>query len=419
MRLAPSLALLLAIAPLAGQEATKEITTSREVRGRYQVIFTHTIVAEPNGQLELRDLRGDVVITGVDGKQMVIVERIRLPVFSGGRSEQVAIEISGWLERIPADPAVYTFRTDRNRRRDISLSYSIKIPKVFNVYIRSFGGDIDLSELRGELNLKTGGGDISIAGTMGRIMIKTSGGDIDVFKASGTLDLVTSGGDIEGRKLEGNIYVKTGGGDIELIDSKGKLNSETGGGDIELRGFSGEKIRARTGGGDIELSRITATVNLMTGGGDVDVADLTGDLEVASGGGDISLRRTTGDMVLFTNHGDIIARHVHGALRARSGSGDIIVTDWNISATSKKTSLLETRNGDIRLELADHTAVEFTLTVLDTPPRYGMKQIYGNVDFSISREGGNTIGWYKPEKPLHTIELETREGSISIMQPED
>ncbi len=419
MRLAPSLALLLAIAPLAGQEATKEITTSREVRGRYQVIFTHTIVAEPNGQLELRDLRGDVVITGVDGKQMVIVERIRLPVFSGGRSEQVAIEISGWLERIPADPAVYTFRTDRNRRRDISLSYSIRIPKVFNVYIRSFGGDIDLSELRGELNLKTGGGDISIAGTMGRIMIKTSGGDIDVFKASGTLDLVTSGGDIEGRKLEGNIYVKTGGGDIELIDSKGKLNSETGGGDIELRGFSGEKIRARTGGGDIELSQITATVNLMTGGGDVDVADLIGELEVASGGGDISLRRTTGDMVLFTNHGDIIARHVHGALRARSGSGDIIVTGWNIGATSKKASLLETRNGDIRLELANNMAVEFTLTVLDTPPRYGMKQIYGNVDFSISREGGNTIGWYKPESPLHTIELETREGSISIMQPKD
>lgn len=407
--------------PLAGQQsqATKERTESKEVHGLLQVIYVHTIEAQANGQLEIKDLRGDVAITGTDAKRIQVIEKIRIRVSDLDRAKEIAEAISGRLERIPAERPVYTFHVERSRHRNVSLFYNIKVPKVFNIFVRSFGGDIDLSELEGELNVKTGGGDIALAGTSGRITIKTAGGDIDVFKAQGRIDLVTSGGDIEGRKIEGNIIVKTGGGDIELVSIKGKLVTETGGGDIELSAFDGEKLKARTGGGDIELDHIIAEVNLMTGGGDIEVRNLVGNLEVASGGGDIELRVTAGDIVLYTHSGDIQARQIEGAIRARSGSGDIDIIGWNLANATRKESLLETRNGDVRIDLTGHTPVEVKVKVLDTPPRYGEKQIFGNIDLDISREGGNTIGWYSDSNAVHTITVETQAGAITINENEE
>ena len=423
MRKVLTLAIISAL-PLMAQQtvADKELISSEDLHGLYQVVFRHTINADPGGQLELRDMYGDVIIAGTDAKKLVILEKIRINRYAPERTEEFAIRMSGWLERIPDKTPVYTFRVERRRNRrdrDISTIYTISLPKTFNIYVKSFGGDIDLSQLKGEINIKTGGGDITVDNTSGRVSISTSGGDIDVFKVGGQIDLVTSGGDIEGSKLEGKIYVKTGGGDIELVASKGILDAETGGGDIDLTDFDGTSIKAKTGGGNLELEKIKAEVNLLTGGGDINVTDLKGNIEVATGGGDIDLKRVLGDMILYTNSGDVEARTINGALRVRSGGGDIDIKDWSLANAVKNMSMLETRHGDIKISLTGKIPVSFALKILDTAPRYGMKQIYGDIEFNISREQGNTIGTYAASNPVHTIEVETRDGTITIYAAED
>ena len=412
---------LMSVLPLLAQraQAEKELISSEVVHGLFQVVFKHTIKADPGGQLELKDMFGDVVIIGTDSKILEIVEKIRVDRRVRDGSEEFATRMSGWLESIPNEQPVFTFRVARERNRNISTSYNISIPRIFNVYVKSFGGDVDLSHVKGEINIKTGGGDIAVANTSGRISIKTSGGDIDVFEAQGQIDLVTSGGDIEGRKIDGKVYMKTGGGDIELVSGKGTLEAETGGGDIEVKDFEGPSIKARTGGGDLDFARITAVLNLITGGGDIDVSNLIGNLEVATGGGDIDLKRVVGDMILYTNSGDVTAKKINGALRVRSGRGDIDIEGWLLNKAGKNKSLLETRRGDISISLAGKTAVSFALKILDTPPRYGMKQIYGNIDFDISREQGNTLGRYDAPNSVHAIEVETRDGTINIYESED
>ena len=186
-----------------------------------------------------------------------------------------------------------------------------------------------------------------------------------------------------------------------------------------MKDFEGPSIKARTGGGDLDFARITAVLNLITGGGDIDVSNLIGNLEVATGGGDIDLKRVVGDMILYTNSGDVTAKKINGALRVRSGRGDIDIEGWLLNKAGKNKSLLETRRGDISISLAGKTAVSFALKILDTPPRYGMKQIYGNIDLDISREQGNTLGRYDAPNSVHAIEVETRDGTITIYESED
>ncbi|MCH8327291.1 MAG: DUF4097 family beta strand repeat protein [Candidatus Marinimicrobia bacterium] len=413
--------ILLSMLPLQAQraQADKVLVSAEVVRNQYQVIFRHTIKADPGGQLELKDMFGDVIITGTDSGILEIVEIIRVGRYAPENTEEYASRMSGWLELIPDELPVFTFRVERRRSRYVSTSYNISIPKIFNVFVKSFGGDIDLSHVKGEINIKTGGGDITVANTSGRISIRTSGGDIEVLKAEGQIDIVTSGGDIEGRKIEGKITIKSGGGDIELISGKGTLETETGGGDIDVSDFEGPSIKARTGGGDLDFTRITAVLNLITGGGDIDVSNLIGDLEVATGGGDIDLQQAVGDIILYTNSGDVKAKKINGALRVRSGRGDITIDGWLLDKASKNKSLLETRRGDIHINLSGNVAVSIALKILDTPPRYGMQQIYGNIEFDISREQGNTLGWYDAPNSVHAIEVETRDGTITIYESKD
>lgn len=192
----------------------------------------------------------------------------------------------------------------------VDLIFEIKVPRKFEAFIYTAGGDIGLIDLTGNADLKTSGGDIDVYTCKGDYTLKTSGGDIDVQHVEGELYMSTSGGDIFTKKVTGNAEAKTSGGDISMEVSNGRVYASTSGGDIGVKLAGQNKgVILKTSGGDILLfveNDFTADLYLKTSGGDVDV-DMpnTRTISVSSskfegqlngGGAKVECRTTGGDI---------------------------------------------------------------------------------------------------------------------------
>ncbi|MDW7682039.1 MAG: hypothetical protein SCK70_15865, partial [bacterium] len=219
------------------------------------------------GNLILENVQGNVVVTTWDQKVVYISETIKMDVYTESEAKAVLDDLSTKYRQ--SDNSVFV-GSSGSRRSYMSSNFKITTPKSFNVDVGTRGGDVSVSELKG--NVKIG----------------TSGGDIKVMQIDGKVDAKTSGGDISVHKTSQNVIVKTSGGDIELIDVQGEVDAKTSGGDIEITNNKA-RVAAKTSGGTIKLTNIGAEVEAHTSGGGIVVNGSKGQLKVATSGGDIKL----------------------------------------------------------------------------------------------------------------------------------
>lgn len=422
MMLRPIILTLLICLPLAGQvpptPPVPSVPMPHRINGRYVTVITHQMEMSPLATLIMRNLRGDVDLQGTDTNQIVIEETIRVRAGSASDAEEFIRGLMGELQ--PGfDDNAYTFKVGGQTRRNVSFGYKVEVPRISNVILHSYGGDIDLADLQGDLEVKNGGGDIDLSDIAGKIRIHTGGGDIDALKIEGLVTLSSGGGDIQVRTVEGQFDIRTGGGDIDLSEGTGNFTFETGGGDIDLRNLEGPELEARTGGGDITVRAIIAKVHLITGGGDISAEELTGELEAATGGGDLDLRQIRGDMIIFTGAGDVDIRHATGAVRVNSGHGDITITGMSLDKPGQEESTITTGSGDVYVNVTNKNPVDITARIKGYSPRWGIKRIHSNRDLDFHGENNQTVGVLETEHPFHRIIIETGDGEIEIIFGED
>lgn len=392
-----------------------KILELRDYHGKFQGVVVHRLEVEPWATLMMENLSGDIVLLGTDVHRIVIEEKITIKTHDKERAQEIIEEAQGTLS-IVEKGKTYVFKAKRWGGWEVTSDYKIRIPTTFNVIVETYGGDIDLADLSGDLEAKTGGGDVALSGIQGRIKIKTGGGDIDAFKTAGQMNLISGGGDIEGRSVEGKVSVMTGGGDIEFWNGKGSLILNTGGGDIDIQNFDGTEIEARTGGGDIVFEEITANINILTKGGDICAHSIRGNAEAASSGGDLCLERIKGDAVMFTGDGDADISEITGALNVKTGSGDIVVEAMYLKQPGKNESSLVTGHGDVYVEIDTNEPVDISARILGYPLRLAVQLINSDVELDYSVENGNTIATYKTDNPYHSIHIETGDGEIEIIR---
>ena len=157
---------------------------------------------------------------------------------------------------------------------NFDVRIEIMLPKNYNTEIETSGGDITISELRGNNELHTSGGDVKLNDSEGELYVQTSGGDIVIDKQKGSSHLSTSGGDISVVKSYGDLKASTSGGDVSIQAANGKIFAKTSGGNIDLFYEGSNKgIEARTSGGRIHAklpATFKANVYLETSGGDIE-----------------------------------------------------------------------------------------------------------------------------------------------------
>jgi DUF4097 and DUF4098 domain-containing protein YvlB len=377
----PEMAEMVAMLEMQEQSQIPKILELRDYHGKFQGVVVHRMDVEPGATLIMDDLSGDIVLLGTDVHRIVIEEKVTIKTHDKERAQEIIEETRGTLSTVEKGQT-YVFKAQRWGGWEVSSDYKVRVPTTFNVIVKTYGGDIDLADLSGDLEAKTGGGDVALSGIQGRIV------------------------------------VKTGGGDIDFLNGKGSLTLNTGGGEIGIQNFEGAEIEARTGGGDILAEGITANINIMTKGGDICAHGIWGNLESASSGGDLCLERMKGDAVMFTGDGDADINGITGALKVRTGNGDIYVESMSLKQPGKKESSLLTGYGDVYVEIYTDEFVDISARILGYPPRLATQMIDSDLDLNYEVENGNTLATHKTGNPYHTIHIETGDGEIEIIRGE-
>jgi DUF4097 and DUF4098 domain-containing protein YvlB len=193
-------------------------------------IVERTFNVGPKGALDISNLSGSIVITGVPGEEIRVKAERQV---WGDDAKGIVIDAS----KTPGRVEVRTlFGRHKNKAE---VDYTVEVPYDTGVTARSLSGDIKVVKVRGELQLETTNGNIEAIGTPRLVRLKSFSGDVVVTDAGAAdgLSASTVSGDLMIKSLKARV--------VDLV---------TVSGDLTLLSTSCERAQLRTVNGNVEFS---------------------------------------------------------------------------------------------------------------------------------------------------------------------
>lgn len=134
----------------------------------------------------------------------------------------------------------------------MSFSYKVYLPEAMSTELKTLGGNVKLSGVRGNHMVRSNGGNIELSNLTGRIGAYTSGGNLNIIRCRGTIFAQSQGGDIHLKNSGGELRLKTSGGNIISTQTSGSFVARVDGGNIRAQFVEvGEGISMETTAGNI------------------------------------------------------------------------------------------------------------------------------------------------------------------------
>ena len=296
----------LAVGAATGVVAQNESPIKRE--GRYWVrSFTGVVAVAPSERFRL-DTVGNVVLRGgtSDGATYTLKARVQ----ARDAREADALLRQFELRNRTQGEWVYLSVTPPKRSSE-APEVSLSVPRgLRQVWIETRGGNVQASELDGELEARSAGGRIAVDGIRGLTDVRTGGGDIQVGTMAGSVRCYSGGGVIRVQSTGGESWLETAGGEILVHQAAGPVHASTAGGNIRIDRASGA-VFARTAGGLIQVQQADGAVTAESSGGAIQVNAAKG-VRCDSAGGAIRLRNVAGALRASTTAGSILAELLTG-----------------------------------------------------------------------------------------------------------
>lgn len=227
------------------------------------------IDADPNGQVEVRNISGDIVVSGWDTDAVQVTGEI------SDQAERLDVRREG--DRIIVE-VVYpdNWRGGRDSGDDTDLA--ISAPRGSSLTVETVSADVSVSGIEGEQTVSTVSGDVVTQTFGAEARVESVSGDVQVAGrdvATRTSASAVSG-DVELNRISGEIEAQSVSGDIEIsagLIERAEIQSVSG--DVSLSGELADnaRVRANSTSGDVELSLrgdAAADYNLTSFSGDID-----------------------------------------------------------------------------------------------------------------------------------------------------
>jgi Toastrack DUF4097 len=192
--------------------------------------ITRNVNIGANGELDLSNVAGDIVVTRGSGTaaQIDVVKTARGATAEEAREmlALVPVEITERGSRVEARtryPEGDAWRRNGRRNINVSVAYTVVAPEGTRVTVKSISGNISVRDIQGGLTLET---------------------------ISGTVRIANAGRTASGRSISG---------DIELVDTKveGTLEAGTISGTVRLRHVTARSLTVNSVSGNVELEDLT------------------------------------------------------------------------------------------------------------------------------------------------------------------
>jgi len=279
-------------------------------KAKYERTVQQQVPLAPGSTVIAQTSFGSVTITGADVTDCNVVAQIRVQAPTEEEAQKIAEQVKIKLEPIGKTLTVKAEKPPKKRRRSISISYDITVPKQTNVDCGSSFGAIKLSGIDGKVKGKTSSGSISAENIQGSTQLNTSFGSVTCKGISGD-----------------NVTVKSSSGSVTAEGIEGSSQFETSFGSITCKDISGGDVKLKTSSAKIKLSNASfGDCDAHASYGSITVDELKGtSLKLHSGSGSINVTESSANMTdVSTSFGPINCRQLTTTdLTAKSSSGNI------------------------------------------------------------------------------------------------
>jgi DUF4097 and DUF4098 domain-containing protein YvlB len=237
---------------------------------------SRTVKVGDGAALDLSHLAGDIRVTAGSNSEIRIdaTKRVRHRDPEQGKRvlDALRVDINNFNNRVEVR-TVYPRRGMFGNNISASVDYVIAVPAGATVTLKSISGDINVTNIKGEVRAETVSGDVEIIGTPNVALAKTISGDVTArdIGTQTTLVLSTVSGSVIGtglkvRALEaGSVSgnVRLIGSEVDRLEAKSLSGSIefnaplTKGGRYEFTSHSGDVRIVLTGNTGFELDADT------------------------------------------------------------------------------------------------------------------------------------------------------------------
>jgi DUF4097 and DUF4098 domain-containing protein YvlB len=190
-------------------------------------------LADALGRFELDTDLGSVTILGEQTDRLTVKVTRRLDDLDMSEIDRlfpIEIEENGNHVRLTARLSDKAAGVSEKRAR-----FEVRLPKGFDLSIRTSGGKVNVESMVGRTDIKTSGGSIGMQNSGGEVVAKTSGGTIEVDGGRERVELKSSGGSIRLKNAIGAVDAVTSGGRIQVDVKGGPIRLKTSGGSLDAR----------------------------------------------------------------------------------------------------------------------------------------------------------------------------------------
>ena len=300
--------------------------------------FDRTLTVTGPVRLELSNGSGGVYISGGQSGQVKIHAEVRAGGFLFGNPQHRLADV---LSNPPIEQRGDTIRIgkDGSRLRNISITYTIEVPRETEVEASVGSGTEELRDIRGPAKLTTGSGSIHVR-------------HVEREATFGT-----GSGSIEGEQLGDDVRATTGSGSITLSGVKGDISGNTGSGKIHVS-LAGGRVQLSTGSGTITVNGAANDLNVRAASGTITVsgnpaANSSWEMHTASGSVELLVPPSANFLFSANAHSGgiqtdipiVVEEQSRHELRARLGNGGARVE-------------VHTASGSIRVRSSGSTSLE-------------------------------------------------------------
>ena len=243
--------------------------------GRQQDTSFHWEGTIPEGKwLVLRNLNGAVRVEAGSGDKVQVdaVKRwrrgnpddVRITVERFGQNKESAVVCAMWNENTECDESGYRSHNDgswNNRRNDVSVDFTIRLPKGVKVETSTVNGSVRIAGATSVVEASTVNGGVDAASSGGPVTASTVNGDVTArMSDSGT-------GDLDYSTVNGSVTLELPGplnAEVDMATVNGSVRSDfpmTLEGRVNPRhiratiGTGGRRIKVRTVNGSVEIRK--------------------------------------------------------------------------------------------------------------------------------------------------------------------
>lgn len=218
-----------------------------------------TIATDGVRRVSIEAGAGSLRVTGLAGATQVVA-RGKVCAGSEARAGDISLDVSRRGDTIEVVVEVPESR-GWSWRDHASVDLTVTLPPSLAVLITDGSGDLEVRGVE-SLELEDGSGNIDISDIAGDVTIEDGSGDLEVRGVGGTVRLDDGSGNIEVAEAGAVIVKEDGSGDIRFEDVRGNVRIERdGSGNIRVRGVGGDLVVERDGSGDIDVAEVAGRVS--------------------------------------------------------------------------------------------------------------------------------------------------------------